>query len=292
MLPSFAGQPVISLQQRLPSAEPAPPGNPHRRWDHRANGLSGGDHHRWAEGLRQADLSLAAGARGARLAPAASPPSRVRPACVDLSAERLAEGAAVPGPCSPTPVQANAAPASEADRQPARARRSGRQTQREARAGADLAHRRDRRADSRSTPAGGARSTGGGPWARRGARRRQRHPHHRSGPSSRSPGADLVASGCRIGGMAKGSGMITRTWPPCWPIAVRCGVPAPSGRPWGGRSARSFNGDHGGRRHPSNQRLLLAFCSRPPLNPEALSRLEAGLRRLSQHLARPSPRDG
>jgi len=102
-----------------------------------------------------------------------------------------------------------------------------------------------------------------------------------------------VASGCGCG-MAKGSEMIPRTWPPCWPMPVAmpgsgriCSMVGP------GVVAQSFNaitvdGDH------QHQRLLPGLCSRPAPEPSSIPlSLEARLNGpVSQHLAKAVARDG
>ena len=105
--------------------------------------------------------------------------------------------------------------------------------------------------------------------------------------------ADLGGQRVRIGGMAKGSGMIHPDMATLLAYAsCDAGVPAAIWQAMVGRAvARSFNaitvdGD------TSTNDCYLAFAAGPPLNPELYPALEAGLTAVSQHLARAVARDG
>ena len=97
----------------------------------------------------------------------------------------------------------------------------------------------------------------------------------------------------RIGGMAKGSGMIHPAMATLLAyLSCDAGVPAPIWQAMVGRAVeRSFNaitvdGD------TSTNDSFLAFAAGEPLPPEHYDALEAGLTAVSQHLARAVARDG
>jgi glutamate N-acetyltransferase/amino-acid N-acetyltransferase len=97
----------------------------------------------------------------------------------------------------------------------------------------------------------------------------------------------------RIGGMAKGSGMIHPNMATMLGyLSCDAGVPAELWRAMVGRAVeRSFNaitvdGD------TSTNDTFLAFAAGEPLDPEHFEALEAGLTAVSQHLARAIARDG
>jgi len=105
--------------------------------------------------------------------------------------------------------------------------------------------------------------------------------------------ADLGGRTVRIGGMAKGSGMIHPNMATMLGyLSCDAGVPAESWRAMVRRSVdRSFNaitvdGD------TSTNDTFLAFAAGEPLSPEHWPALEAGLAAVSQHLARAIARDG
>jgi glutamate N-acetyltransferase / amino-acid N-acetyltransferase len=109
--------------------------------------------------------------------------------------------------------------------------------------------------------------------------------------------ADLGGRRVRIGGMAKGSGMIHPDMGPPQAtmlgyLSCDAGVPAAQWQAMVSRAVdRSFNaitvdGD------TSTNDTFLAFAAGEPLNPEHLDALEAGLTAVSQHLARAIARDG
>jgi glutamate N-acetyltransferase/amino-acid N-acetyltransferase len=105
--------------------------------------------------------------------------------------------------------------------------------------------------------------------------------------------ADLGGRCVRLGGMAKGSGMIHPAMATLLGyLTCDAGVPAERWREMVRRAVeRSFNaitvdGD------TSTNDTFLAFAAGPPLNPEHFEALEAGLTAVSQHLARAIARDG
>jgi len=105
--------------------------------------------------------------------------------------------------------------------------------------------------------------------------------------------ADLGGRTVRIGGMAKGSGMIHPNMATMLGyLSCDAGVPAEAWRAMVRRSVdRSFNaitvdGD------TSTNDTFLAFAAGEPLSPEHWPALEAGLAAVSQHLARAIARDG
>ena len=105
--------------------------------------------------------------------------------------------------------------------------------------------------------------------------------------------ADLGGRTVRIGGMAKGSGMIHPNMATMLGyLSCDAGVPAQAWRAMVRRSVdRSFNaitvdGD------TSTNDTFLAFAAGEPLSPEHWPALEAGLAAVSQHLARAIARDG
>ncbi|MBE9172366.1 bifunctional glutamate N-acetyltransferase/amino-acid acetyltransferase ArgJ [Cyanobium sp. LEGE 06143] len=105
--------------------------------------------------------------------------------------------------------------------------------------------------------------------------------------------ADLGGRRVRIGGMAKGSGMIHPAMATMLGyLSCDAGVPAPQWQAMVRRAVdRSFNaitvdGD------TSTNDTVLAFAAGEPLSPEHLEALEAGLTAASQHLARAIARDG
>ncbi len=104
---------------------------------------------------------------------------------------------------------------------------------------------------------------------------------------------DLDGRPVRIGGMAKGSGMIHPSMATLLGfISCDAGVPARTWQAMLGRAVdRSFNaitvdGD------TSTNDSILAFAAGPPLAAEQLELLEAGLTAVAQHLARAVARDG
>ena len=105
--------------------------------------------------------------------------------------------------------------------------------------------------------------------------------------------ADLGGRRVRIGGMAKGSGMIHPAMATMLGyLSCDAGVPAPQWQAMVRRAVdRSFNaitvdGD------TSTNDTYLAFAAGEPLSPEHVEALEAGLTAVSQHLARAIARDG
>ena len=105
--------------------------------------------------------------------------------------------------------------------------------------------------------------------------------------------ADLGGRRVRIGGMAKGSGMIHPNMATMLGyLSCDAGVPAEVWQAMVGRAVeRSFNaitvdGD------TSTNDTYLAFAAGPPLGPEHFEALEAGLTAVSQHLAKAIARDG
>jgi glutamate N-acetyltransferase/amino-acid N-acetyltransferase len=105
--------------------------------------------------------------------------------------------------------------------------------------------------------------------------------------------ANLGGRRVRIGGMAKGSGMIHPAMATMLAVlSCDAGVPADVWQAMVKRAVdRSFNaitvdGD------TSTNDCFLAFAAGEPLNPEHLDALEAGLTAVSQHLARAIARDG
>jgi len=105
--------------------------------------------------------------------------------------------------------------------------------------------------------------------------------------------AELGGRPVRIGGMAKGSGMIHPDMATMLGyLSCDAGVPADVWQAMVGRAvARSFNaitvdGD------TSTNDTFLAFAAGEPLPPEHWQALEAGLTAVSQHLARAIARDG
>ncbi|MDM7936120.1 MAG: bifunctional glutamate N-acetyltransferase/amino-acid acetyltransferase ArgJ [Cyanobium sp. CZS 48M] len=105
--------------------------------------------------------------------------------------------------------------------------------------------------------------------------------------------ADLGGRRVRIGGMAKGSGMIHPNMATMLGyLSCDAGVPAELWQAMVQRAVdRSFNaitvdGD------TSTNDTFLAFAAGEPLNPEHFEALEAGLTAVSQHLARAIARDG
>jgi glutamate N-acetyltransferase/amino-acid N-acetyltransferase len=105
--------------------------------------------------------------------------------------------------------------------------------------------------------------------------------------------ADLGGRRVRIGGMAKGSGMIHPAMATMLgTLSCDAGVPAEVWQAMVRRAVdRSFNaitvdGD------TSTNDTVLAFAAGEPLNPEHFAALEAGLTAVSQHLARAIARDG
>ena len=105
--------------------------------------------------------------------------------------------------------------------------------------------------------------------------------------------ADLGGRRVRIGGMAKGSGMIHPAMATMLAVlSCDAGVPAEVWQAMVKRAVdRSFNaitvdGD------TSTNDCFLAFAAGEPLNPEHFDALEAGLTQVSQHLARAIARDG
>lgn len=105
--------------------------------------------------------------------------------------------------------------------------------------------------------------------------------------------ADLGGRRVRIGGMAKGSGMIHPAMATMLAmLSCDAGVPAEVWQAMVKRAVdRSFNaitvdGD------TSTNDCFLAFAAGEPLNPEHFDSLEAGLTQVSQHLARAIARDG
>ncbi len=105
--------------------------------------------------------------------------------------------------------------------------------------------------------------------------------------------ADLGGQRVRIGGMAKGSGMIHPDMATMLGyLSCDAGVPAEVWQAMVGRAVdRSFNaitvdGD------TSTNDTFLAFAAGEPLGPEFWSALEAGLTAVSQHLAKAIARDG
>ena len=105
--------------------------------------------------------------------------------------------------------------------------------------------------------------------------------------------ANLGGQRVRIGGMAKGSGMIHPAMATMLAmLSCDAGVPAEVWQAMVKRAVdRSFNaitvdGD------TSTNDCFLAFAAGEPLNPEHFDALEAGLTAVSQHLARAIARDG
>jgi len=105
--------------------------------------------------------------------------------------------------------------------------------------------------------------------------------------------ADLGGRRVRIGGMAKGSGMIHPDMATMLGyLSCDAGVPAQAWQAMVSRAVdRSFNaitvdGD------TSTNDTFLAFAAGEPLSPEHWDTLEAGLTSVSQHLARAIARDG
>ncbi|MBM5801195.1 MAG: bifunctional glutamate N-acetyltransferase/amino-acid acetyltransferase ArgJ [Cyanobacteria bacterium K_DeepCast_35m_m2_023] len=105
--------------------------------------------------------------------------------------------------------------------------------------------------------------------------------------------AELGGRRVRIGGMAKGSGMIHPDMATMLGyLSCDAGVPAETWQAMVSRAVdRSFNaitvdGD------TSTNDTFLAFAAGEPFNPEHLDALEAGLTAVSQHLARAIARDG
>jgi glutamate N-acetyltransferase/amino-acid N-acetyltransferase len=105
--------------------------------------------------------------------------------------------------------------------------------------------------------------------------------------------ADLGGRRVRIGGMAKGSGMIHPNMATMLGyLSCDAGVPAETWQAMVSRAVdRSFNaitvdGD------TSTNDTFLAFAAGEPLSPEHWGALEAGLTAVSQHLARAIARDG
>jgi len=105
--------------------------------------------------------------------------------------------------------------------------------------------------------------------------------------------ADLGGRRVRIGGMAKGSGMIHPNMATMLGyLSCDAGVPAEVWQAMVGRAVdRSFNaitvdGD------TSTNDTFLAFAAGPPLGPKHFEALEAGLTAVSQHLAKAIARDG
>ena len=105
--------------------------------------------------------------------------------------------------------------------------------------------------------------------------------------------ADLGGRRVRLGGMAKGSGMIHPTMATMLGyLSCDAGVPAELWQQMVRRAVeRSFNaitvdGD------TSTNDTFLAFAAGEPLGPEHYAALEAGLTAVSQHLARAIARDG
>jgi glutamate N-acetyltransferase/amino-acid N-acetyltransferase len=105
--------------------------------------------------------------------------------------------------------------------------------------------------------------------------------------------ADLGGRAVRIGGMAKGSGMIHPSMATLLAyLSCDAGVPAPEWQAMVRRAVdRSFNaitvdGD------TSTNDSLLAFAAGEPLDPVHFPALEAGLTAAAQHLARAVARDG
>ena len=105
--------------------------------------------------------------------------------------------------------------------------------------------------------------------------------------------ANLGGRRVRIGGMAKGSGMIHPAMATMLAVlSCDAGVPAEVWQAMVKRAVdRSFNaitvdGD------TSTNDCFLAFAAGEPLNPEHLDALEVGLTAVSQHLARAIARDG
>lgn len=105
--------------------------------------------------------------------------------------------------------------------------------------------------------------------------------------------ANLGGRRVRIGGMAKGSGMIHPAMATMLAmLSCDAGVPAEVWQAMVKRAVdRSFNaitvdGD------TSTNDCFLAFAAGEPLNPEHFDALEAGLTQVSQHLARAIARDG
>jgi len=105
--------------------------------------------------------------------------------------------------------------------------------------------------------------------------------------------ADLGGRRVRIGGMAKGSGMIHPDMATMLGyLSCDAGVPAQAWQAMVSRAVdRSFNaitvdGD------TSTNDTFLAFAAGEPLSPEHWDTLEAGLTAVSQHLARAIARDG
>ncbi len=105
--------------------------------------------------------------------------------------------------------------------------------------------------------------------------------------------ADLGGRRVRIGGMAKGSGMIHPNMATMLAyLSCDAGVPADVWKAMVQRAVdRSFNaitvdGD------TSTNDMFLAFAAGEPLGPEHFDALEAGLTAVSQHLARAIARDG
>jgi glutamate N-acetyltransferase / amino-acid N-acetyltransferase len=105
--------------------------------------------------------------------------------------------------------------------------------------------------------------------------------------------ADLGGRRVRIGGMAKGSGMIHPNMATMLGyLSCDAGVPAQAWQAMVSRAVdRSFNaitvdGD------TSTNDTFLAFAAGEPLSPEHWDALEAGLTAVSQHLARAIARDG
>ena len=105
--------------------------------------------------------------------------------------------------------------------------------------------------------------------------------------------ANLGGRRVRIGGMAKGSGMIHPAMATMLAVlSCDAGVPAEVWQAMVKRAVdRSFNaitvdGD------TSTNDCFLAFAAGEPLNPEHFDALEAGLTAVSQHLARAIARDG
>lgn len=105
--------------------------------------------------------------------------------------------------------------------------------------------------------------------------------------------ADLGGRTVRLGGMAKGSGMIHPNMATMLGyLSCDAGVPADAWQGMVSRAVdRSFNaitvdGD------TSTNDTFLAFAAGEPLDPEHYAALEAGLTAVSQHLARAIARDG
>ena len=105
--------------------------------------------------------------------------------------------------------------------------------------------------------------------------------------------AELGGRRVRIGGMAKGSGMIHPNMATMLGyVSCDAGVPADVWQPMVQRAVqRSFNaitvdGD------TSTNDCFLAFAAGEPLSPEHFDALEAGLTAVSQHLAKAIARDG